>query len=62
MQTLLEIVLGNPYRAFGVTVFLLVALYVYVRRKTRLTRDAESQLAELGERRGRQYDTLRPPH
>ena len=61
METLFEIVLGHPYRALGGTVLLLVALYVYVRRKTRLTRDAERQLTELSERRGRQYDTFRRP-
>ena len=61
MDTLFEILRENPYRAIGVTVLLLVAFYVYVRRKTRLTRDAERQLKELGERRGRQYDSLRPP-
>lgn len=62
METFFEIIRENPYRAIGGTVLLLVALYVYLRRKTQLTRDAERQLAELGERRGRKYDSLRPPH
>jgi hypothetical protein len=61
MESFFKIVAENPYQAIGVIVLLLVSLFAYVRRKTQLTRDAERQLAELSERRGRQYDSLRPP-